>query len=227
MNSKTLATIVAATFTLGACGGGDDEAARDAAEQEEMQAQQLQRDSDGPENLEQALNQMAQAFGAGGDGKKVETVSARTLKGMLPEKLGKMPRASFSAQKNGAMGFNVTTAEATYNGDDGATITLEISDIGAMQGIASLGMNWMNMEIDEESDKGFRRSLEYKGHRAFQNYSTAGGRPEGDMAIFVNGRFVVKVIGRDVPFEQIEKAVEMLPIDEFEKLSRTTGNDGA
>ena len=61
---------------------------------------------------------------------KLPALTTDQLKGFLPEELGGMKRTKFSA--NSMMGYG--TAEATYSGDDGKRVELEIFDCAGPAG---------------------------------------------------------------------------------------------
>lgn len=45
--------------------------------------------------------------------------------------------------------------------------------MGSMKGLAGMtAFAWSWAEIDKESDDGFERTFEYKGHKAYEKYDT-------------------------------------------------------
>ena len=73
-----------------------------------------------------AMGQMMGALmGAGG---KVEALEPSVLKGFLPNTLGDLPRTSFSAERNAAMGMQIAEAKASYGDGGNRSLDLEIID---------------------------------------------------------------------------------------------------
>jgi hypothetical protein len=226
MSPKLL--IAALCLGLVACGPSEEERAaeeaRKAAEEMQKAAQEMREAANkAPESIEEAMGQLAQAFG----GEAVESVSAKSLKAMLPESWPGMKRVRVSANKNGAMGFTISTAEAEFESlddDSNETLTIKVSDIGTMQGLARMGLNWLNAEIDEETEDGFSRTTEYNGHKAMENFETRGASATASKLVFVDSRFLVEVKGENVPFKTIDKALDTLPIKELSALANTTSH---
>jgi len=81
----------------------------------------------------------AAAAGALTAGKATDAVDFRVLKELLPEEINGMPRTSSDGEKNSAMGFTMSRAEARYETQGtNASIRIEISDAGAMTGMAAM-----------------------------------------------------------------------------------------
>lgn len=217
MKSIHIAALTALALALGACGQSAEEKALEAREKQLEEREKAEHNA--PETIEDAVNQLTEAFG--GMGESVETIAAKDLKAMLPQEVDDMKRTKASATKNGAFGFTVSTAEATFVGThEGrpSQITVSINDIGSMQGMARMGMGWLNMEVDEETETGFNRTGEYKGHKSIENYEATGTTSRGQKSVFVDGRFLVDVSAQNVSFEQIEDVLAMVPVDDLAAL---------
>ena len=85
-----------------------------------------------------------------------DAVDFRVLKELLPEEINGMPRTSSDGEKNSAMGFTMSRAEARYETQGtNASIRIEISDAGAMTGMAAMAaFAWASMDVDKESETG-------------------------------------------------------------------------
>lgn len=211
-----LLTIAALGVALTACGGGEDlEAAQEKAA--EKASEVVAQIEGAPEGMEEEVEGIVRAL-IGGE-ETVETVSTASLREMLPESVQGMERVSVSASKSGFGGLKVSMAEAEYEGDSSSEmLTLIISDLGSMQGMAKMGLDWLETEIYEENRDGFERSIEYKGHRGFEEFTRNGDTTRGNRKIIIDGRFVLDVTGVNVPFETIEKVFDDLPIKRFEDM---------
>ena len=73
-----------------------------------------------------------------GNGAKVESLAPDRLKGFLPETLAGLPRKTLSAERNAALGMQVSEGRASYGDGNGREITLEITDLGSAEGVMAL-----------------------------------------------------------------------------------------
>ena len=217
LTSTSRCTIAASVaLVLSACGGGDDAAQEIARKAAERAATELSTDA--PENIEEAVGELTKAL----SGEGVETVSTELLREMLPKEMAGLKRTNLSATKSGAMGIKISSAEAEYAGkddDDNESMTVNISDIGAMQGMARMGLNWLDAEVYEEDENGFNRTVDYKGHRAIESFESDGPAPKGNKLVFVADRFLIDVNTTNLPFETIDEVLATLPVEELAKLA--------
>src|SRR6185503_19725512 len=103
----------------------------------EQWSKQVEDASKKMESAQKSGDQQAQAdamktmMGAAlGGGSQVEAVAPDKLKPFLPESLGGMSRATFSTERNAAMGMQMTEARATYTSDNGRSWDLQVTDTG-------------------------------------------------------------------------------------------------
>lgn len=151
-------------------------------------------------------------------GEKIEVVNFRKLKEILPEELDDMKRTGFSGEKTNSFGIKISKAEGKYKSEDNKQrIEITIIDMGSMKGFAGMtAFAWSWAEIDKESDDGFERTFGYKGHKAFEKYSTK--YQNGEVQVLVAKRFMVEVKGNDVPMEKIRSALEEVNIGDLENM---------
>jgi hypothetical protein len=175
------------------------------------------------EELAQAGKQMAEAMagagaavtGGGFEGKATEAVDFRELKALLPEELPGMRRTSAEGQKNSAMGFTLSTAEARYESEGGGRIHLTITDAGAMAGMAAMGMYaWAGVEIDQEDEDGYEKTTTLNGRRGYEKYNRSSN--SGQVSLMVGGRFIVELDGDDVSMDDIKSALDRVDLDKLE-----------
>ena len=89
--------------------------------------------------------------------------------------------------------------------------------MGSMKGLAGVtAFAWSWAEIDKESDDGFERTFEYKGHKAYGKYNT--NYQDGEVQVLVAKRFMLEVKGNDAPMEKIHSALDEINIDELESM---------
>jgi len=151
-------------------------------------------------------------------GEKVEVVNFRKLKELLPEELDGMKRTGFSGEKTNSFGIKISKAEGKYKSEDNKQrIEITIIDMGSMKGFAGMtAFAWSWAEIDKETDDGFERTFEYKGHKAFEKYNTK--YQDGEVQVFVAKRFMVEVKGNDTPMEKIRSSLNEVNIGDLESM---------
>lgn len=172
----------------------------------------IEIDIENAENLEDALNQLSDAFKGFGkeDGEEVEIVNFRVLKDRLPDNIGGAARENAEGQTTGFAGFKISTANATYKTDD-KKIEVNITDTG---GLGSAMMNiadWSKLEIDKESDEGYERTTTINGNKAFQKYNNKTGSSE--LAVLIDERFLVALNGKNVEMSALEAALDDMDLE--------------
>ena len=148
----------------------------------------------------------------------VEVVNFRKLKELLPEEIDDLKRTGFSGEKTNAFGIKVSKAEGKYKSEDNKQkIEITILDMGSMKGLAGMtAFAWSWAEIDKESDDGFERTFEYKGHKAYEKYNT--NYQDGEVQVLVAKRFMVEIKGNDVPVDKIHSALDEVNIGDLESM---------
>lgn len=135
-----------------------------------------------------------------------ETVDPKLLKELLPADADGLKRKEASSEKSAAMGFGVSTAKASYRDDNGQDIDVNITDVAGM-GVALMGMAaWSMASIDKETETGYEKTTEYKGHKAFEKYDTQS--KNGEISVIVANRYIVQVEGRDVDMDKIKSVLD-------------------
>jgi hypothetical protein len=162
--------------------------------------------------MQEAMKAMNNAMGATPPGgAKVEPVSFRDLKGLLPEEVAGFKRKEAGGEKAGAMGMVMSTANGRYEGPGGGRIDLKITDIGSMAGPMALGLAaWSQAEIDRETETGYEKTTTMGGNRAWEKYDSRG--KYGEVKVFVAGRFIVEATGHDLKMEDLKAVVGKLDL---------------
>ncbi len=162
----------------------------------------------------EALQNIAKEAEKMSNEKPKEVVDAKLLKELLPADADGLPRKEASSEKTGAMGFNISTAEARYRNDD-SSIEVNIIDAagtGALMGMAA----WSMMEMDKENEEGYEKTTKYKDHKAFEKYNNKN--KDGEMAVIVANRFVVTVKGNNVDMDKIKATLDDIDLGKLEDL---------
>jgi hypothetical protein len=171
----------------------------------------------GTANMADAMNALGAAMGAANGGKKVETVDYKILKDMLPADLSGMKRTDATGEKNSAMGMQISNAEGRYSNDNGASMTIKITDIGSMTGLAGMAAYaWAATEIDRESDNGYEKTSNFNGFKSHEKYDKSS--KSGDISVLVGNRFVAEVSGNDVDMNAMKDALSKIDLKKLDSM---------
>lgn len=203
------------SFTLvftTACKSPEQKAAEDATKQMQEASQKLaEATKNGTANPADAMAAMGAAMGAAmsgaaNGGKKVETVDYHVLKDMLPASLGDLRRTDATGEKAGAMGMQVSHADGSYSNDKGSSITIKITDIGSMTGLAGMAAYaWAATSIDRESDNGYEKTSTLNGYKSHEKYDKSS--KYGDISVLVGDRFIVEASGSGIEMGALKDAI--------------------
>ena len=217
--SRPLALFAGVGLALSlACGAAEEaeevgNALQDLAKAMEQQATEGEADINPAEvmqNLEEAMKKLGEAGGH-------EPVDFRTLKELLPKKLRGFERGEATGEKATMSGIGTSTAHATYTNSDGGRIQINLVDAGGMSGvIRGAAFAWTVMDLEREWDDGFERTVQTQGYKGYEKYDN--GDRNGEMNLFIEGRFVVGIEGRSVDFEDLERARDKVDLKELGKL---------
>lgn len=189
------------------CGKSDEQKAAEAAARQ-LQELGKQMGADGAAAAADAATALAA-------GKASDAVDFRDLKALMPEDLPGMKRSSLEGQKSGAMGFTMSTAEARYETEDGASIRLAISDMGAVTGMSAMAAYaWASTEIDREDATGYEKTMTFKGYRGHEKYDRES--KSGEISLLVAGRFIVEANGYSVTADALKEALEKVDLGRLE-----------
>jgi hypothetical protein len=160
------------------------------------------------------------------NGSKVETVDFRKLKELLPEELDGMERKGASGEKTNSFGIKVSQSEGNYKSEDGQqSIKITIIDLGSMKGLTGMALfAWTMADIDKETEDGYEKTTEFKGHKAFEKYNTTD--KNGDLEVIVGDRFMVKGEGWGVDMDAIHNAVGSVDLSVLEGM-KIEGKDNS
>lgn len=143
----------------------------------------------------------------------------------LPERVGDLRRISREGATAGALGFHVSAAEAEYEGSNGAEAEVSIVDTGAIPAIGSESfVEWLDLSVDEESDRGWTRTIEYEGYPAIEEFRrTRGERGRAEFTWFVEGRFVIELDGRNLTIDELHELRDAIDTDALADLRDREG----
>lgn len=174
-----------------------------------------------PTDLSAVAEQNRQTLMQMNQGKEVAAVTVETVQGLLPETLAGMKRTNVGAERNQSMGVDLTTGEATYEGQDNASIDLQITDIGNMTGAMRMGMAaWTMAQYNRQTTTGYEKTGTYSGYKGMEEYNNAN--QDGMLKIFVADRFIVELNGNGVTMDTLKQALGQIDLKKIASLASGT-----
>ena len=215
--SALLTLSLSLAITTG-CKSPEQKAAEETAKNlAEASAKMQEATKNGTANVGDAMAAMGAAMGAANGGKKVETVDYKVLKDMLPADLAGMKRSEATGEKSSAMGMTISNAEGRYRNDAGSSMTVKVTDIGSMAGLAGMAMYaWASTDIDRETETGYEKTSTFNGFKSHEKYDKSS--KSGELTTMVGGRFAVEVSGNQVEMNQIKDAMSKLDLKKLESM---------
>ena len=192
-------------------GKSDDDKARVSEALSKLQkiGEDAQKDSGRAAPDAKASGDIAAALNAVGTivsgGKDVQPVDFRKLKEMLPETLSGMKRVEATGQSGEAMGIKGSSATARYTDGAGASMNLDISDMGSLAGLAGLASRF-DPAMEKETDTGFERTSKVNGQIVHERYDRRARN--GEISIILAERFNVAVRGNGVDAAALQAAIK-------------------
>ena len=139
-----------------------------------------------------------------GGGTQVESLPTERIKGFLPATLGGLKMQSSSAERNGAMGMQVSEAKASYGDGSNRSVDLEITDMGSARGLMGLAA-WANIEEDKQTQTGYEKTYKQGENMVHEEWDNADKR--GEYSAMVADRFMVKVSGNAGSIDELKSAL--------------------
>ena len=208
MYTKAALLALSLSFALTtACKSREQKRAEEAAKQmEEASKKMAEAAKSETANLGDAMAAMGAAVSGANAGRKVETVDYKELKALLPESLPGMKRTDATGEKTSAMGMQISNSEGRYSSDEGSSMTIKITDIGSMTGLAGMAAYaWARVDVDRESDTGYEKTSTFSGYKSHEKYDRQS--KSGEISVLVGDRFVVEADGRNVDADAIKSAL--------------------
>lgn len=164
-----------------------------------------------------AVSQMMGAVFGGGNA-VAEALAPSQLKTFIPDKLDGLARTEASAERNSAIGLQVSSAHGNYSDGSGRNLRLEITDAGGASGFMALA-GWANVESETERDNGFERTRKEGGrmvHEKWNRNNEGGG--SGEYGTTLADRFMVTVSGDANSIDDLKGAVGSVNLSGLEAL---------
>lgn len=152
---------------------------------------------------------------AAGGGEPVEALAPDVLKPFVPETLAGLKRTEFSAERNGALGMQVSEARATYSDGADRRVELELTDMGSAKGLMALA-GWAALDSQKETDHGYEKTYKQGGRLVHEEWN--GQDKHGEYAVVVGDRFSVKARGNAESIDELKAAVAGVNLGGLEAL---------
>jgi hypothetical protein len=175
-----------------------------------MEAAQKSGDSQAQSDALGAV--MGAALGGGG---QVEALGPDVLKPFLPERLAGLPRTDFAAERNAAMGMQMSEAKATYSDGDGRSLHLEIQDLGSAKGLLALA-GFAALGTEKESDGRYEKTYRQGDRLVTEKWDSHD--QSGEYGMILGDRFSVKVSGNADDMNQLKAALASVDLARLEAL---------
>lgn len=204
-------TPITTRMMLGSAGNADSPAAAIAA----ATAAAAAAAAGSGDVAEKAAAAAKAAVGAGG--RSFDSLAADDIKSFVPESVGGMNRVSFKAERNQAMGMQVSEASATYDAGDGQRIDLEVTDTGGAAAFAALaGVVAAVGEMESETDTGYERARRDGDRWIHEEWNKVESR--GEYTVFVASRFIVRAEGDADNIDELRAVVNAVDLARLESL---------
>ena len=168
--------------------------------------EEAQKSGDSDKQKEAMEKMMASAMGSDG---KIETLPPERIKAFLPDTLAGRPRSAASAERTGAMGMQISTAQASYTNNTGDGIDVEITDMGLAKGMMAL-VGWVGIEQESVTDSGFEKT--YKKGKVLFHEQWDNRTSTGEYSTILADRFSVKVSGEAANIDALKEAVRSVDL---------------
>ena len=208
------------SFTVVGCSSGSSET--ENATDRIAERDQVDGSRNEGENLGEALNELGDALKGMGEAfageVKVEPVDWRDLAELYPRRIRGLEQSGQEGEKSGAMGFKVATVKRTYTSSEGdQRLEISLVDLGSMRGVARVGLEWLNLEIDREDNSGFERTTKFRDHPMMESCDKVG-ELTCEVNLLVSNRFVISMDSRGLEIDKLRDILADVKIDRLEEL---------
>jgi len=151
----------------------------------------------------------------------VEVIDFREFREVFPSELMGMERVDWSGANKSALGMRFSKLQAEYEGRN-KSMEIAILDLGTMKGLAAMGFDFIDKDIDEEDRDGFKRTREFEGWPGLETVEHHEGHTEMHGVLIVEERIVIAVeaSGTRLAKDFLEELFDDLDIRNLERAIR-------
>jgi hypothetical protein len=150
-------------------------------------------------------------------GKDVKPVDFHALKDMLPTSIAGLNRTAASGQSGEALGMKGSSATGNYSDGSGAQITVDITDLGSLSGLAGFASKF-DPNMEKETDTSYERTTRVDGQLVHQRYDRQA--KSGSFDVMIDNRFAVSVQGSNVTPEMLAAAIKAVDASKLVALAK-------
>ncbi len=152
---------------------------------------------------------------------EVNVTDYRDFQELLPDELMDMDRRNWDGSNKSALGMRFSKLEAVYEGRR-SNMEIAILDLGTMKGLAAMGFDFIDKNIDEEDRNGYKRTREFRGWPGLETVEYREDSTEMQGVLIVDQRFVIAVNaeGERMDKDFIEDLFDELDIRDLERMAR-------
>lgn len=166
--------------------------------------------------LEEAGKKLEDAAAKMQSGQGKPAIAPDVLQGLLPATLGGLARSSVESSSMGAAGVGGAQAEARYGSGDNV-ITLTVTDLGAMGGLAAMG-SALNIQSSKQDGTSYEKMGKVDGRMTTEKYDSADKR--GEYGTLVGDRIMVQAEGTAPSIDTFKSAVAAVDLGKVEALAK-------
>ena len=145
------------------------------------------------------------------------------LKAVFPERLNGFVRQKLSASQQGMMGFKVAQAQAVYS-QDGKEIEISLLDYGNAQLVAMMGAAWLQSEIYEEDESGYKKTTTFQGFPAYEEYQKADAHSE--VSVVLENQLMLNAEAQGMTPDELKQVLAQLNWNQLRQLATSGGVTG-
>ncbi|NBW94354.1 MAG: hypothetical protein EBR20_08375 [Bacteroidetes bacterium] len=149
----------------------------------------------------------------------VEVIDFAVLDDFLPSSLLGMDRVEWSKEEKSALGMRFSKLEARYEAPSG-TMEIAVVDLGTMKGLAGMGFDLIDRNMDQSDQEHLRHAWEYKGWPGYVSVDADKEKTEVQGVLIVKERIVIaaSIEGEELTREVLVDLLDALKIQRLEKL---------
>jgi hypothetical protein len=149
-------------------------------------------------------------------GKDVKPVDFHALEELLPASVGAFKRTEATGQSGEAAGMKGSSASGRYSDGGQGSLTIEVTDIGSLSGLAGLAAKF-NPNTEKETDTGYDRTRTVNGNLMHQRYDRQS--KSGEYGVMIGNRFAIAASGSNVSESTLADAVKSVSLTKLAALA--------
>jgi hypothetical protein len=152
---------------------------------------------------------------------RVEPVDGKRLRALLPEQVAGLKLLDAEAGKRSLGEMRSSLAQATFGVEakpEAGQATVRIIDYIAMPGLIQSVAPWQSLQIENETDAEYSRTVTVGSHKAMEAYVKQ--TRSGSLNVLVAQRFVVTIEVTGLPPEALRQTARAMKLDELAAMAR-------